>query len=249
MTDSQHATQLALQRYLDNETTVAESSAIQQHLSTCSTCASAIAESARLKRAVSLHANRYQPSSDFRQRIAAQLAPALARKSFRWRPLALATLAVLLLVLATPVIRSLRPPSAPSAELAEAMDLHVTALASSNPVDVVSTDRHTVKPWFQGKIPFAFNLPELAGSPYTLDGGRVAYLHHQACAQLIYSLRQHHLSVFVCPGSGLAPSVTAKVPFRAASWTSPDLHYYAISDADLADIQSLQHLWQYANPS
>ena len=80
MTDSQHATQLALQRYLDNETTVAESSAIQQHLSTCSTCASAIAESARLKRAVSLHANRYQPSSDFRQRIAAQLAPAPARR-------------------------------------------------------------------------------------------------------------------------------------------------------------------------
>jgi len=249
MTVTEHATQLALQRYLDGETTPNESSLIQQHISQCAACASNIAESARLKRSVRIHAERYQPSSDFRQRMAAQLTAAPARSGFRWMPPALATLAVMLLVLAFPVIRSLRNPGTSNAELAEAIDLHITALASSNPVDVISTDRHTVKPWFQGKLPFAFSLPELAGSPYTLDGGRVAYLHHQACAQLLYSLRQHHLSVFVCPGSNPAPPPSRTAPFRAASWTSPDLHYYAISDADLADIQSLQHLWQSANPS
>ncbi len=58
----------------------------------------------------------------------------------------------------------------------ELADLHVTALASANPVDVVSSDRHTVKPWFEGKIPFTFNLPELQDSELTLVGGRIAYL-------------------------------------------------------------------------
>jgi hypothetical protein len=54
---------------------------------------------------------------------------------------------------------------------AELADLHVATLASATPVDVISTDRHTVKPWFQGKIPFTFNLPELANTPFTLEGG------------------------------------------------------------------------------
>ena len=58
----------------------------------------------------------------------------------------------------------------------ELADLHVSALASATPVDVISTDRHTVKPWFQGRIPFSFNLPELQGSEFTLIGGRVTYL-------------------------------------------------------------------------
>jgi anti-sigma factor RsiW len=58
----------------------------------------------------------------------------------------------------------------------EIADLHVGTLASSSPVDVISTDRHTVKPWFQGRIPFAFDLPELQNSEFTLLGGRMAYL-------------------------------------------------------------------------
>ena len=61
--------------------------------------------------------------------------------------------------------------------MSELVDLHVATLASSNPIDVVSSDRHTVKPWFEGKIPFTFNLPELQNSPFTLVGGRVSYLN------------------------------------------------------------------------
>ncbi len=66
--------------------------------------------------------------------------------------------------------------------------------ASANPVDVVSTDRHTVKPWFEGKIPFTFNLPELQGSPFTLIGGKVSYAS-QSPSELIFRVRQHQISV------------------------------------------------------
>jgi len=71
----------------------------------------------------------------------------------------------------------------------EIADLHVSTLASSSPVDVISTDRHTVKPWFQGKIPFAFNLPELQNSEFTLIGGRMTYLDQTPGAHLIYDAR------------------------------------------------------------
>ena len=88
----------------------------------------------------------------------------------------------------------------------EVADLHVATLASSSPVDVVSTDRHTVKPWFQGRIPFAFNLPELQNTDFTLLGGRVTYLDQVPGAQLIYDIRKHHISVFIFPEAALRPS-------------------------------------------
>ncbi len=81
-----------------------------------------------------------------------------------------------------------RPPG--STFISEIADLHVETLASSSPVDVVSTDRHTVKPWFQGKIPFAFNLPELQNTEFSLMGGRMTYLDQAPGAHLIYDVRK-----------------------------------------------------------
>ena len=73
----------------------------------------------------------------------------------------------------------------------------MATLASASPVDVISADRHTVKPWFQGKIPFAFNLPELQNSEFSLLGGRMTYLDQTPGAHLIYDVRKHHISVFI----------------------------------------------------
>ena len=79
----------------------------------------------------------------------------------------------------------------------ELTDLHVATLASANRVDVVSSDRHTVKPWFQGKVPFTFNVPELQGSPFELLGGKVTYLDQNPGAELLFTVRKHVLSVFI----------------------------------------------------
>ena len=77
--------------------------------------------------------------------------------------------------------------------LAQLLDLHVATTASSNPVDVLSTDRHTVKPWFQGKLPYAFNLPEFQDTPFKLIGGKLVYFRHTAGAQLLVELRKHQI--------------------------------------------------------
>jgi anti-sigma factor RsiW len=135
----------------------------------------------------------------------------------------------------------------------ELADLHVATLASSSPVDVISTDRHTVKPWFQGKISFAFNLPELENSDFSLLGGRMTYLDQTPGAHLIYDVRKHHISVFVfqerslparLDENSLAPK---KLSFNMETWSQDGLRYFVIGDASAADIDSLAKLFKAAS--
>jgi anti-sigma factor RsiW len=101
----------------------------------------------------------------------------------------LAAAVVVILVVGTLTSAYLGTRSGRDQVFSEIADLHVATLASSSPVDVISTDRHTVKPWYQGKIPFAFNLPELQNSEFSLLGGRMTYLDQTPGAHLIYDVR------------------------------------------------------------
>jgi anti-sigma factor RsiW len=137
--------------------------------------------------------------------------------------------------------------------LGELADLHVATLASSAPVDVVSSDRHTVKPWFAGRIPFSFNLPDLSESPFSLLGGRVAYLHQEAGAQLLFQIRQHRISVFIFPGRegaarwfGMERTPTRQEAFSVETWTADGLRYFAISDVGAQDLHRLAELMRRA---
>ncbi len=118
-------------------------------------------------------------------------------------------------------------------------------MASANPVDVISTDRHTVKPWFQGKIPFTFTLPELQGSEFTLLGGRVTYLGQMPGAHLIYSVRKHQISVFMFQdrdikgGFGDDAGARTRRSFAVETWAQDGLRYFVMGDANAADIQAL----------
>jgi anti-sigma factor RsiW len=137
--------------------------------------------------------------------------------------------------------------------LSEIADLHVATLASSSLVDVISTDRHTVKPWFQGKIPFAFDLPELQNSEFSLLGGRMAYLDQAPGAQLIYDVRKHHISVFVFQEQSLRAKLDDKsfapkhAPFNMETWSQGGLRYFVIGDANAADIDTLAKLFKAAS--
>ena len=134
----------------------------------------------------------------------------------------------------------------------EVADLHVATLASSSPVDVISTDRHTVKPWFQGKIPFAFDLPELQNSEFSLLGGRMTYLGQTPGAHLIYDVRKHHISVFVFQERSLRARLDdnslspKKLSFNLETWSQGGLRYFVIGDASAADINSLAKLFRTA---
>ncbi len=234
-----------LDAYVDGETPARELPALEEHLRTCPDCAAEALGRMQMKRATRAAAMRFTPPAELRQRIQKSIAPKRVRAAF-WTSPALAIAVAAILVLAIGVSSAVfARRSAHEQEMAQLMDLHVAALASPNPVDVVSSDRHTVKPWFQGRLPFTFNLPELAGSQYTLRGGRLVYFRGQAGAQLIYELGKHELSVFIVQtGTGSAASVLdeKKNGFSTESWTAGGLRYVAMSDAGEGDVHALGEL-------
>ena len=171
--------------------------------------------------------------------------PRKPRRNFHWLPALAAVAAALLAVVALSV--SYNRNRVERQLVSELADLHVATLASSNPVDVVSSDRHTVKPWFQGKIPFTFNLPELAGSPFVLVGARISYLNQAPGAELIFRVRQHQISVFIfqdrAVGTVLAKDLArTELSFNVQSWSRNGLRYFVIGDASADDLDKLSSL-------
>jgi anti-sigma factor RsiW len=236
-----------LDLYLDGELAPDEATALSAHLRECPTCAAAVLERVQTKRLVQRAGKRYEPSAELRNKITKSVA-AKSRNRFNIRWGFIFVPALLLLV--TTLMLSLyldRERAARQRVYSELADLHVATLASTTPVDVVSSDRHTVKPWFQGKIPFTFNLPELAGSEFTLAGGRVAYLEQVSGAQLIYQIRKHEISVFIFPERepemrGLPSGAASAASFNLETWTQNGLRYFVMGDVNTGDLQSLSKL-------
>jgi anti-sigma factor RsiW len=234
-----------LDAYLDGELNPADEQAVRQHLRECAACAAAALDRMQMKRSVQAAGVRFTPDAAFRARIQRSIQNKQHRTfSWSWLPaLAVAAIAIFAVVLWTNHFREhLREGHLVS----ELVDQHVAALASANPVDVVSSDRHTVKPWFEGKIPFTFDLPELQGSPFTLLGGRASYVDQSPAAELIFRLRQHQLSVFIFQQSEkTGPCASTAMPaysFSVRSWTRNGLCYFAVGDVSGDDLNQLAAL-------
>ena len=238
-----------LEAYLDGELSAEKERSLLEHLRSCTDCAAEIAAMVSLRRAMKPAANRFAPSEDFRRKIQAQVSP---RKSVTTRWFwPVATAAVALMVLAVVWARESAWQSQTYREVA---DLHISDLASANPYDVVSSDRHTVKPWFQGRIPFAFNLPEFAGSEFTLLGGRMVYLHQQPAAQVIVGAGQHRITVLIVQGTSavgstfpLSHGVEVRDSFNVETWQKNGLRFFVIGDADKGAIERLAQALQGVN--
>jgi len=245
-----------LQMYIDGGCAPAEAQRVEAHLLGCASCAANAMERMNAKRALRAAALRYTPSANFHLRIEKTVQtgrvrwPGFRPFGFLWLPqLAAATAALVLIVVSVALwTRHVRNQQA----LAELVDMHVTTLASSAPVDVVSTDRHTVKPWFQGKLPFTFNLPELKDSGYKLLGGKLVFVRHSPGAQLLYELRKHQLSVFIVQQPPASAFESSRVQshhergFSAEDWNQAGLHYTVVGDAGAADIDQLAVLLRAA---
>jgi anti-sigma factor RsiW len=122
-----------------------------------------------------------------------------------------------------------------AALVTEVFDQHVATLADNMTPQVVSTDRHTVKPWFQGKIPFSFNLPEGLPSDTVLDGANLTYLRDQPVAQLLYNIGKHRVSVFLRQNSAAEKAnefAEERSGFHVMDFSTNDLEAVAVSDVD-----------------
>jgi anti-sigma factor RsiW len=240
-----------LDTYLDGEVPQEEMRTFDAHVRNCASCSADALSRVQMKRAIQVAGKRFTPSAEFRRRMQQSIA-SKPRPSFRlgWM---LAAAAAMVLVAGTLTSTYLGNRSGRDQVFSEIADLHVATLASSSPVDVISTDRHTVKPWFQGRIPFAFNLPELQNSGFSLLGGRMTYLEQTPGAHLIYDAGKHHISVFVFQERSLPARLTdssllsGRLSFNMETWSQGGLRYFVIGDASAANIDSLAKLFKGAS--
>jgi anti-sigma factor RsiW len=244
--------QTQLDSYLDAELSSDAMRLLDAHLRTCPPCTADVLARVQFKRSIKAAASsRFAPTAEFRAKIQNSI-PTKPRWNwnFGWK---LATAALALVLFAGAVASYVGKQNLERQQFyTELADLHVATLGSANPVDVISTDRHTVKPWFQGKIPFSFNLPELQGTDFTLLGGRVAYVGQSSGAHLIYQIRKHEISVFILPAGGSTPlfnddsKVERRQTFNVEDWTQGGLRYVVFGDSSADDIKKLSALLKTA---
>ena len=239
-----------LDRYVDSELSGGELTEVEAHLRTCPACAADALSRLQLKRMTQAVGHRFSPRPEFRLKIEQSAGKAKApRWTRRWLP-AFAAAAALVLILISAAVWFEHSRSEQA--LGELADLHVSTLASANPVDVLSSDRHTVKPWFQGKLPFTFNLPELQNSPFKLIGGRLTYFQQSPGAQLLFEIRKHRISVFIFQNRAELSRLNAeswlrgKLAFNSETWIEGGLRYFVVGDAGAPDVHDLCELLKSA---
>ena len=237
-----------LDTYLDGELPSEEMRTFDAHVHSCSSCAADALARVQLKRGIQAAGKRFTPTAEFRRRVQGTIA-VKPRYSFPRTWMFAAALSILAVASLLSIYLGVQR-SRTEQPYSEIADLHVAALASSSRVDVVSSDRHTVKPWFQGKIPFTFDLPELQNSEFSLVGGRMTYFGQTPGAHLIYAVRKHEISVFIFQEGALrgkwddSSAATKKLSFNVATWGQGGLRYFVIGDASTADINNLAKLFK-----
>ena len=255
---SEHLSQMIINALADGELTAEQLASAQEHLSECPACTSKALYQAMLKTATAKAGQRYSLPPDLQQRlarIASHQPPAADATLVRSgkRPARVfayagwAAAAVLLLVFGSVV--AMQRGTQRTALFTEVCDQHIAMLAGNLPPQVLSSDKHTVKPWFQGKLPFSFNLPENLPGDTKLDGANLTYMRNQPAAQLLYSIGKHRVSVFIRERTGAVPSGDAQgehAGFHVAGFNDGDLEVVAVSDVDPARLSALVRMIEAA---
>jgi len=256
---TEHLTPAILNALADGELSADQLVVTNQHLAGCPSCTSNALYQSLLKSATGKAGQRYAPPADLQERIARQIRqepprreassvdnPPLPAKGFGFY--GWVTACALLLVCAGILVvehlasRSAMASSEYSALATEVCDQHIATLAANAPPDVISSDRHTVKPWFQGKLPFSFNLPEDLPSGTTLDGANLTYIHNRPTAQLLFSIGKHRVSVYLQQEENDHSTSRRSMEhagFHVESFSTGEIDGIAVSDVDPARLSEL----------
>jgi mycothiol system anti-sigma-R factor len=244
-------TRTVLHGYLDGELDATRAAEFERHLESCRECANTLGTEEALRCSLQRSGLYEKAPVSLRKRIRADLdaatAPVVAPHTPVWRWLAVA--AALLLVAGVSWYSWPRPAkdSASTAPFtaAEIIDAHIRSLQPGHLTDVASTDQHTVKPWFDGKLAFVPPVKDFADEGFALIGGRLDVLGGQNVAALVYSRRKHIINVFVLPTK--EPDTPIHPPglrqgYQWRHWRRQGMEYCAVSDVSDSDIYELAQL-------
>jgi len=250
---------LLVHAYLDNELDAGDSVQLSRHLAGCPTCTATLERHGRLKDTLRRAAPQYRLADETRARVLAALPLSIAapatqtRRPVRvWRALPTALAAsVLLLVGGGLGVVWQRQASELHAMTADVLSDHLRSLQAQHLTDVATSDQHTVKPWFDGKLDFSPQVRDLSADGFVLVGGRLDVLQERRVAAIVYRRRLHAINLFQWPGEGddSAPRrVDAGNGFAAVHWTQDGMNYWAMSNLSRGEMDAFVAAFRAAPP-
>jgi anti-sigma factor RsiW len=239
-----------LHPYSDGELDLVRHVEIEKHLANCAECAEQEKHLRSLRAVLSSPSLYHSAPVGLRTRI--QLSTAPAARSRRRLPVRFAAIAagVLLLAGASATIGILLTQGATTTNerlMDRVVVAHVRSLQADHLKDVASSDRHTVKPWFQGMLDFSPHVPDLSRQGYTLTGGRLDYLADRPVAALVYSRRSHVINVFTWPAVNDEEKAVrgfSRQGFHIRHWQRSGMMYWTISDLNDQELDEFVKLFQ-----
>jgi mycothiol system anti-sigma-R factor len=235
--------------YMDGELDPPSALRFEKHHASCAACSEAYGKLRALHEAIKADAPVYDAPARLRQKIRAQLQEnrppvrKTPRWSWTWVNFGLATACST--VLAVLITLHVAAPAESDRLEQEVIAEHNRSLLADHLADVASSDRHTVKPWFTGKLDFSPPVYDLMQEGFPLIGGRLDYLNHRRVAALVYKHRQHVVNLFIWPDDGhsdASAKASTKQGFQMRRWNQAGMDYWMISDMDAESMATLENL-------
>jgi anti-sigma factor RsiW len=240
-----------LHAYLDSELDLVRSMELEEHLKGCPNCAQELWTQQTMRKAFRSVDLYHRAPAGLEARIRAALPQEkkvveMPRRQI-WNWMAVAAAIMVALVLTWRMLPSMMGRSQNDLLAQEVVASHIRSLQPGHLLDVESTDQHTVKPWFNGKIDFAPPVADFAESGFPLVGGRLDYIDHRPAAALVYQRHKHFINVYVWPEESqkeTAARLDSHDGYNIAFWEHGGMYFCAVSDLNTGELQQLVQLLQ-----
>jgi anti-sigma factor RsiW len=246
--------------YSDGELDLMQHVGIEEHLRECAECGEQAENLKSLRGVFESPALYHRAPASLRTKVLAGLgaepvgrsAASMTEQAKRWSVSQLAAIAAgIMLIAGTSATVGYRVAQSRASAEDQFADWivadHVRSLQADHLMDVASSDRHTVKPWFKGKVNFSPQTPDLSADGFELVGGRLDYLQDRPVAAIVYSLRKHTINLFTWPADGDAAQDArslAKHGFNLRGWERGGMEYWAVSDLNDEELGEFVRLYQ-----
>jgi anti-sigma factor (TIGR02949 family) len=234
--------------YLDGELDPTEASRLEAHLQQCTDCTALFAQERKLSAAVKRELSRHAAPLALRQRVQSDIARHQRRQRFSdlrllgvgWNPVAIAASVMLAIVTSSAVTTSYLSGAGEEPLAQQVVASHIRSLMADHLTDVVSSDQHTVKPWFNGKLDISPPVVDLAAAGFPLIGGRLDYVDRRPVAALVYRHQQHVINVMVWPESAGKREPAAAFEqqgYNVIHLNRGDMSLWVVSDLNQAELR------------
>jgi anti-sigma factor RsiW len=243
-------TEILLHALLDGELDAGHAREVEAHVANCSHCAAQMRSYRELQQAIPAAQLRFTVPASLRRRIERAFPAAPQRPSSRRSVLKGFVMGTMLsTAMAASLVVAVFRTDQDQRVLGDIVSAHVRSLQANHLTDVQTSDQHTVKPWFNGKVDIAPPVVDLTAKGFTLLGGRLDYVDGQSIPSLVYQRRTHVINLFVAQG---APSETREAKlqtmhgFNIQRWTADGLEFFAISDINAQELREFADQFEAA---